>query len=104
MIWPAAALVAAGLIVLGLWLFFPREAASPGIRSLLILPFQNTSDEPDVAYLADEIPASIIDSLSTVSELRVVPRSTAFSYRDQSDKALAIGRTLKADVVLTGRP
>jgi len=102
MVWPAAVLVAAGLIALGLWLFQPDEAASPDIQSLMILPFQNRSGEPDLAYLADEIPASIIDSLSRVSELRVVPRSTAFGYRDQSDQAVAIGRQLKADVVLTG--
>ncbi|MCH8914127.1 MAG: tetratricopeptide repeat protein, partial [Planctomycetes bacterium] len=70
---------------------------------LAVLPFDNRSGDPDARYLADEIPASIIDSLSMLSQLQVVPRSTAFRHRDRSDDVAAIGKLLKAYAVLTGQ-
>ncbi len=76
----------------------------PEIKTrLAVLPFDNRSGDPDARYLADEIPASIIDSLSMLSRLQVVPRSTAFRHRDRSDDVTAVGGLLNAYAVLTGQ-
>jgi TolB-like protein/Tfp pilus assembly protein PilF len=89
---------------------FPADPPAPVVEPwpeiktrLAVLPFEDRSGDPDARYLADEIPASIIDSLSTLSQLQVVPRSTAFRQREQSDDLAAVGRLLNAYAVLTGQ-
>ncbi|MCH8970432.1 MAG: tetratricopeptide repeat protein, partial [Planctomycetes bacterium] len=81
----------------------PPDAEPDEKIRLAILPFDNRSGDPDARYLADEIPASIIDSLSMLSRLQVVPRSTAFRHRDRSDDVAAVGKLLNAYAVLTGQ-
>jgi DNA-binding winged helix-turn-helix (wHTH) protein len=49
--------------------------------SIAVLPFENAGGEPDMEYLSDGITASIINNLSQVSRLRVVPRTTVFRYK-----------------------
>ncbi len=75
----------------------------PGKITLAVLPFEQVSGDPDARFLADEIPASIIDTLSTLSDLRVIARSTAFRHRDREEDPAAVGRLLGANVVLTGQ-
>jgi len=71
-------------------------------QSLVVLPFENVSDDPNAAYLADGLAESIMNNLSQLSELRVVGRHTAFRYRGHVD-ALTVGRELGVHSVLTGR-
>jgi serine/threonine-protein kinase len=75
---------------------------SPRIDSLAILPFVNTGSDQDTEYLSDEIPASIMNNLSRLPSLRVVPRSTVFRYRGRGDDLSAVGRELKVGAVVTG--
>ena len=96
-----AAVVA--LAVVSVWLLRPNVPESPAIRSLAVLPFENLSGVPDIEYLADELPASIIDALATISSLHVVPRNTAFRSRDSVEDITTIGRKLGVDFVLTGQ-
>ncbi|GAF89119.1 unnamed protein product, partial [marine sediment metagenome] len=70
---------------------------------LAVLPFERMSTDPDTDYLSEEIPASIIDSLSNLSELRVIPRSTAFRCKIGDRDIASIGRDLNATAVLTGQ-
>jgi TolB-like protein len=79
----------------------PRE--SKGIESLAVLPFVNAGSDPDTAYLSDEIPASIINTLSRLSNLRVIPRPTAFRYRGRDADVRTVGRELRVAAVLTGQ-
>ena len=73
------------------------------IESLAILPFVNVEDDRDTDYLSDEIPASITGNLSRLSNLRVVPRSTAFGYRGREGDLAAVGRKLNVRAILTGQ-
>ena len=97
----AVALIAA----VSVWVLRPKQPESlvPAIRSLAVLPFENISGNSDIEYLADELPASIIDSMATISNLHVVPRSTAFRSRDSAKDITTIGRQLGVDFVLTGQ-
>jgi TolB-like protein/Tfp pilus assembly protein PilF len=80
-----------------------RSSRSKPIDSLAILPFVNASGDADTEYLSDGITESIIDNLSRLSGLRVVPRTTVFRYK-QTDKDLqTIAKELKVKAVLTGR-
>ncbi len=53
----------------------------PHIDSMAVLPFANASADPETEYLSDGITESLINRLSQIPGLRVVPRSIAFRYR-----------------------
>jgi TolB-like protein/DNA-binding winged helix-turn-helix (wHTH) protein/Tfp pilus assembly protein PilF len=83
-----------------------KDGASPVLGfldSIAVLPFENAGGEPEMEYLSDGITASIINNLSQVSRLRVVPRTTVFRYKGQLGDLVLAGRELRARVVLTGR-
>ncbi len=78
-------------------------AAGERIESLAILPFTNMGGDPDTAYLADEIPASIINSLSRLGSLRVVPRESVYHYMKRGGDRYDLARELNVGAILTGR-
>src|SRR5688572_754603 len=73
------------------------------IRSLAVLPFVNTSGDPQMDYFGDGIAESLILGLSRLPQLKVTAQSSVFRYRGETDRALDIGRTLGVEAVLTGR-
>ena len=73
------------------------------INSLVVLPFTNASRDPDAEYLSEGITEAIINHLSQLSKLRVVPRNTAFRYKKREADAASLMRELGVDAVVTGR-
>src|SRR5262249_23867745 len=61
--------------------FFLRGKPDTSIRSLAVLPFANSNQDPKVEYLSDGITDSTINGLSQVPDLKVMARSTVFSYK-----------------------
>jgi serine/threonine-protein kinase len=101
---PRRVLVAAGVVVLvaiALWIRGDDVAAVRETPSLAVLAFVNETEDGDLQYMANEIPASVIDNLSVLGGLRVLPRSAAFRIRD-ADPATA-GRALGVDFILVGQ-
>ena len=94
------AIVAAG----GYW-FYRANAPSHGgsMDSVAVLPFTNVGGDQDTEYLSDGITESLINSLSRVSKLRVVPRNTVFRYKGQPNAPEKIGHELNVRAVVTGR-
>ena len=70
--------------------------------SIAILPFENTGDYPDMEYLSDGITETIINKLSQLERLRVVPRTTVFRYKGKASDPIKTGRVLGTRVVVTG--
>ena len=77
----------------------PRET----IESLAVLPFVNAAGTPDTEYLSDGIAESLINTLSQIPRLRVVPRSRAFSFKGQEGDPGNVGRRLNVRALLTGK-
>ena len=73
------------------------------IDSLAVLPFVNDRDDAETEYLSDGITECIINSLSKLPKLRVVPRSTVFRYKGQETDPQEIGRELGVRAVFSGR-
>jgi len=73
------------------------------IDSLAVLPFLNSSGDPEREYLSDGITGSLINILATVPKLRVIAQSTVFRYKGREIDPQAIGRELNVRAVLTGR-
>jgi serine/threonine protein kinase len=72
-------------------------------KSLAVLPFVNAGADPALEHVADGITESIINSLSQLSGVRVVPRSLAFRYKGLQADPATVGLALNARTILTGR-
>ncbi|UCG33671.1 MAG: protein kinase, partial [Phycisphaerales bacterium] len=79
------------------------QAHADRIESLAVLPLVNVGGDPDTEYLCEEIPATIIDSLSQLPHLRVVPRSTVFRLAKRDSDHREIARELEVRAVLSGK-
>ncbi|MBA3659434.1 MAG: protein kinase, partial [Gemmatimonadales bacterium] len=73
------------------------------IDSLAILPFVNTSGNAENDFLSDGITESIINKLSRIPELRVVPRSVVFRYKGANVDPQAAARAMQVRAFVTGR-
>ena len=71
--------------------------------SLAVLPLINASGDPETEYLSDGITESIINLLSQLPNLRVIPRTSAFRYKGREADLNTVGRDLKVRTVLTGK-
>jgi TolB-like protein/Flp pilus assembly protein TadD len=80
-----------------------RPSSRKSIDSLAVLPLANESGDPELEYLSDGITDSIINTLSQLPKLRVVPRSTVFRYKGKDIDPQTIGRELNVRAVFTGR-
>jgi len=82
----------------------PRpQKLSKTIDSLAVLPFANLSGDPEMEYLSDGITDTLINSLSQLRKLRVVPRGLVFRYKGQEVDPQQLGSELNVRAVLTGR-
>jgi len=79
----------------------PRQSRARG-KSLAILPFVNAAD-PQLDYLTDGITESVINMLSHVEHVRIVPRSVVFRYKGLQTDPATVGLALNARTILTGR-
>jgi serine/threonine protein kinase/tetratricopeptide (TPR) repeat protein len=74
---------------------------SGSIEAVVVLPFTNESGDAAMDYLSDGIAESVINRLSSLPDLRVVPRSTAFRYRGSEPEDVADELGVRG--VVTGR-
>jgi serine/threonine protein kinase/tetratricopeptide (TPR) repeat protein len=77
------------------------RALSP-IDSIAVLPFVNTSGDPNTEYLSDGISEGVMHSLSQLPQLRVMARTSSFHYRGIDVDPQKVGRDLNVRAVLTG--
>ena len=80
-----------------------KRRAGKTIDSLAVLPFENASNDPDSEYLSDGITETIINSLSQLPKLRVVPRTLVFRYKGQAVDPQIAAEELDVRAVVTGR-
>jgi eukaryotic-like serine/threonine-protein kinase len=81
----------------------PGRRPRPRGKSLAVLPFVNAGADPQFEYITDGITESIINSLSQLGDLRVVPRSLVFRYKGLQVDPATVGLALNARTILTGR-
>ena len=104
---PAFILVA-GVVVttlVGLFYFtgWSKAGNTAAIQSIAVLPFVDESADPDAEYINDKIAESLINSLSKLPQLRVVPRSVVESYKGRQIDPRKVGEELNVRAVVTGR-
>lgn len=79
----------------------------PGLRDevlnlVAVLPLRNEQNEPDLDYICNGITESIINSLSQITDLKVMSHSTVARYKTIDLDPRIIGEELEAQAVLVG--
>jgi eukaryotic-like serine/threonine-protein kinase len=82
-----------------------ESVSNPAVleKSVAVLPFDNQNRDPDIDYLSDGITESIIHSLSQLSQLKVMARSTVFQYKGKEVDPRKVGQDLRVGSVVMGR-
>jgi len=71
-------------------------------NSIAVLPFSDLSPEKDQEYFCDGLSEEIINALTKIKDLRVVARTSAFSFKGEKMDVREIGQKLNAETVLEG--
>ena len=79
----------------------PAEPKSDG-ASVAILPFRNLSGDADQDYFCEGIVEELIDTLSSVPQLRVSSRSASFRFKDHAGDLASVAEQLSVAKLLEG--
>src|SRR3989441_8155769 len=83
--------------------FIANLGVTPGqIKSLVVLPLENLSRDPEQEYFAEGLTEALITTLAKVGELRVVSRTSAMVYKDARKPLREIARELEVDAIVEG--
>ncbi len=101
------ALVAIALAIIGviIWQLIPQKrvvSVAPSKPSIAVLPFVDLSPQKDQEYLCDGLAEELINALSNIKDLRIVARTSAFSFKGKELDIRDIGEKLSAETVLEG--
>lgn len=80
-----------------------HKTAAPVFRhSIAVLPFHNMSNDPEQDYFSDGVAEEILNSLSTLKQLKVAGRASSFQFRGSERDLREIGEKLGVKTVLEG--
>ena len=94
------AIVAGGI----LWKRFRDQSTISGRVTLVVLPFQSFTNQPEQEAFNDGLTDDLITELAGIdtARLAVIARTSAMSYKNKSPKISDVARELGADYVLEG--
>jgi serine/threonine-protein kinase len=72
------------------------------VKSIVVLPFENLSPDPDNQYFADGLTEELITDLSQVSRLRVVSRTSTMMLKGARKSIQTIAREIGVQYALEG--
>ncbi len=78
-----------------------KSSERPG-PAIVVLPFANLSSDTDSEFFADGMTEEIINALAQIKDLRVVARTSAFSFKGKQVDLRTVGTSLNVSTVLEG--
>jgi TolB-like protein len=87
----------------------PRRAAAPNelspsvsTQSIAVLPFVNMSSDKEQEYFSDGLSEELLNQLAQVPQLRVIARTSSFSFKGKEVDVSTIAKALNVANVLEG--
>ena len=80
----------------------PAPEARDARPAICVLPFANTSGDPDQEYFSDGITEDLITDISQLPGLAVVARNTSFTFKGRPADVAAVARQLGVSHVIEG--
>ena len=80
----------------------PEGLSLPDKPSIVVLPFQNMTGDPEQVYFASGLVEDITTALSCIRSLFVIARNSAFAYQGRAVDVRQIGRDLGVRYALEG--
>jgi TolB-like protein/Tfp pilus assembly protein PilF len=82
----------------------PAVAAAPAAdpNSIAVLPFVDMSQDKDQEYFSDGLSEELLNLLAQLPQLKVIARTSSFSFKGKEADVATIARTLKVAHVLEG--
>jgi adenylate cyclase len=80
----------------------PQPLSLPDKPSIVVLPFDNMSKDPEQEYFSDGLTEVLTSDLSKISTLFVIARNSAFTYKGKAVKVQDVGREMGVRYVLEG--
>ncbi|PYJ49480.1 MAG: hypothetical protein DME83_11355 [Verrucomicrobia bacterium] len=98
-----AGAISIGLFFLGRYTSSKQNAGAelPG-KSIVVLPFDNLSRDPDNAYFAEGVQDEILTRLAKVADLKVISRTSTQKYKSAPDNLRDIAKQLGVSNILEG--
>jgi len=83
---------------------FTESMETPAVndKSIAVLAFADMSPNKDQEYFSDGISEEILNLLAKVPDLKVISRTSSFSYKGKEENISKIGEELKVNHVLEG--
>ena len=79
-----------------------RRSLTPNVASIVVLPFQNLSNDPTQDYFVDGMTDALIGDLAKIGALRVISRTSSMHYKGSNKSLPEIARELNVDAVVEG--
>src|SRR5436309_3797619 len=106
--WTRSTALVLGLLVAAMAVAVPfywhrnLATSSPPEKSIAVLPFLDLSETKDQEYFCDGMSEEIIDALAKIEGLRVVGRTSSFSFKGKNANVSEVGKKLNVANVLEG--
>src|SRR5437667_1752361 len=105
----AVLVFALGYFAFDKFVLAPRRAGAPGessssinSQSIAVLPFVNMSSDKEHDYFSDGLPEELLNQLAQVPQLRVIARTSSFSFKGKEVDVATIAKALNVANVLEG--
>ena len=101
----ASVIVALVIAVAIIFKYLPNQdtvSSQPDIPSIAVLPFEDLSPAKDQEYFCDGITEELINALTQIKDLRVIARTSTFSYKGKNVNIRDIGSQLNVATILKG--
>src|SRR5216117_495506 len=102
----AVAVIAAALLAFNLFRTKPASppttAAPINNKSIAVLPFVNMSSDKEQDYFSDGLSEELLNQLARIPQLRVITRTSSFSFKGKEVDVATIAKALNVANVLEG--
>ncbi len=79
-----------------------RHYSVPAIRSIVVLPLKNLSNDPQQDYFADGMTEALISELSRLEQLRVISLTSSMQLKNSTKPLRKVAEELDVDGVVEG--